>query len=318
MMRRPSWGIDALLVLMVVIWGVNYSVIKRCFAEIPPQPFNALRLVVGAGTFYLAIQAARQARESGGRLSSVFYTTAPLTTRDRIDLLWLGLVGHLAYQSCFAGGVGATSVSNAALIIGSTPVAIATTSALLGHERIAPLHWVGAAVALLGIYFVVGHGASFGGANWKGDALVMVSVVCWVVYTLGATRLIARHSPLYVTGMTMIIGAIPYALLALPQILRIQWTVVSTWTWVALVLSAWLALCLSYLIWYTGVQRLGPARTSIYSNAIPIVALVTAAVWLHEPITPTKAIGAAAVLTGLFLTRLGRSAQAQHSAQRPR
>jgi drug/metabolite transporter (DMT)-like permease len=66
------------------------------------------------------------------------------------------------------------------------------------------------------------------------------------------------------------------------------------------------------------VQRLGPARTSIYSNAIPIVALVTAAVWLHEPITPTKAIGAAAVLTGLFLTRLGRSAQAQHSAQRPR
>ncbi len=86
----------------------------------------------------------------------------------------------------------------------------------------------------------------------------------------------------------------------------------------ALVLSAWLALCLSYLIWYTGVQRLGPARTSIYSNAIPIVALVTAAVWLHEPITATKAIGAAAVLTGLFLTRLGWQTQAQHSAQRPR
>ena len=93
MTGRPSWGIDALLVLMVVIWGANYSVIKRCFAEIPPQPFNALRLVVGAGTFYLAIRAARQARESGGRLSSVFYTTAPLTTRDRVDLLWLGLVG---------------------------------------------------------------------------------------------------------------------------------------------------------------------------------------------------------------------------------
>ncbi len=48
----------------------------------------------------------------------------------------------------------------------------------------------------------------------------MVSVACWVAYTLGATRLIARHSPLYVTGMTMIIGAIPYALLTLPQILR--------------------------------------------------------------------------------------------------
>ena len=41
-MRR----IDALLVLMVVIWGVNYSIIKQAFAEIPPQPFNAMRLVL--------------------------------------------------------------------------------------------------------------------------------------------------------------------------------------------------------------------------------------------------------------------------------
>ncbi len=316
MTRRPGWGIDALLVLMVVIWGANYSVIKRCFAEIPPQPFNALRLVLAAATFFVAIRhAARRARESSGRLSSVFYTTAPLTTRDRVDLLWLGLVGHLAYQSCFAGGVAATSVSNAALIIGSTPVAIATTSALIGNERIARLHWLGIAVALVGIYFVVGHGASFGGATWKGDSLVMVSVACWVAYTLGATRLIARHSPLYVTGMTMIIGAVPYAVIALPQILKIEWAAVSPWTWVALVLSAWLALCLSYLIWYTGIQRLGPARTSIYSNAIPIVAMITAAVWLHEPITTTKAIGATAVLTGLFLTRLGRRPTMQESAR---
>jgi drug/metabolite transporter (DMT)-like permease len=40
---------------------------------------------------------------------------------------------------------------------------------------------------------------------------------------------------------------------------------------------------------------------------IPIVAMTIAALWLHEPVTAAKAIGAAAVLTGLFLTRLGRS-----------
>lgn len=306
--RPPPWLIDALLGLMVVIWGANYSVIKRCFDEIPPQPFNAMRLVIASATFAVAIRhAARRARESGGRLPSVFYTASPLTSRDRIDLLWLGLLGHLAYQSCFIAGVAATSVSNAALIIGATPVAIATTSALIGQERISALHWIGIAVAALGIYFVVGRGASFGGATWKGDALIMVSVFCWVGYTLGATRLIARHSPLYVTGTTMLVGAIPYALITLPQILRVEFAHVSPWTWVALVGSAWLALCLAYLIWYTGVQRLGPARTSIYSNAIPVVAMTIAAIWLHEPITQVKAIGAAAVLSGLFLTRLGRS-----------
>jgi drug/metabolite transporter (DMT)-like permease len=96
-------------------------------------------------------------------------------------------------------------------------------------------------------------------------------------------------------------------IVALPQILQIDVAHVSAWTWAALLLSAWLALDLAYLIYYTGIQRLGPARTSVYSNMIPIVAMTIAALWLHEPVTAAKAIGAAAVLTGLFLTRLGRS-----------
>ncbi len=120
--------IDALLVLMVLIWGVNYSVIKRAFAEIPPQPFNALRIVIASAVFLAAIRwARRRARE--GRASSVFHTPNPLTTRDRWDLLWLGLVGHCMYQFCFVGGVALTSVSNAALIIGVTPVSVAVVSA---------------------------------------------------------------------------------------------------------------------------------------------------------------------------------------------
>src|SRR5688572_10554752 len=115
---------------MVFIWGVNYSVIKQAFVEIPPQPFNALRIVVASAVFLGAIELAkRRAQRSGGKLSSIFHTPHPLTTRDRWQLLWLGLVGHWAYQYCFVGGVAITSVSNAALIIGATPVAIATISA---------------------------------------------------------------------------------------------------------------------------------------------------------------------------------------------
>jgi drug/metabolite transporter (DMT)-like permease len=296
---------------MVFIWGANYSVIKRAFIEIAPQPFNAVRMALASIVFLTAIRIAqRRARASGGQLSSTFYTPNPITRRDRIDLAWLGLVGHCLYQLCFVGGVAITSVSNGALIIGATPVAVATASALLGHDRIGPLHWLGAAVSVVGIYFVVGHGAAFGGATFRGDLLVMLSVACWTTYTLAGSRLIARHSPLYVTGTTMALGAVPYFLLALPQIVRTDWAALSTFTWISLVLSALLALCLSYLIWYTAVQRIGPARTAIYSNVVPIVAIGVAAVWLGEPVTSTKLVGAAAVLTGVFLTRLGRAGPA--------
>jgi drug/metabolite transporter (DMT)-like permease len=302
-MRR----IDAALVGMVLIWGVNYSVIKRAFAEIPPQPFNAIRLVIASSVFLAAIvYARRRARRRTDAMSSVLVTPAPVSRQDRLELLWLGLIGHFVYQYCFVGGVNRTSVSNAALIIGATPVAVAVISALLGRERITALHWTGAGISITGLYFVVGHGAEFGGPTFRGDLLVMTSVACWVVYTLGATRLIARHSPLFVTGMTMAIGGVPYVLAMLPQLFAMRWSGVSGWTWVSLVLSALLALNVAYLIWYTGVQRLGPARTSMYSNLVPIVAMTVAAVWLGEPLGGAKLLGAAAVLAGVFLTRLGR------------
>jgi drug/metabolite transporter (DMT)-like permease len=300
--------LDLWLILMVVIWGANYSVIKRCFEEIPPQAFNALRLILASTVFAAAIRWARtHARRLPPGLVAVFHTPHPLTRADRIRLLGLGVVGHCLYQLCFVGGVARTSVSNAALIIGATPVVVATGSALSGGERIGRLHWAGAAVSILGIYFVVGHGASFGGRTMTGDLLIIVSVACWGTYTLGAAPLMVRHSPLYVTGRTMSIGAVPYVVLASSQLVRTEWTAVSAWTWVALVLSTLLALCAAYLIWYAAVRQIGPARTSVYSNVVPIVAMTVAAVWLGEPITVTKAIGATAVLGGVFLTRLSQS-----------
>jgi drug/metabolite transporter (DMT)-like permease len=302
-MRR----IDAALVGMVLIWGVNYSVIKRAFSEIPPQPFNAIRLVIASAVFLGAIALARRhVRRDARAVSSVFFTHAAVTPRDWFDLVWLGLVGHFAYQFCFVGGVNQTSVSNAALIIGATPVAVAVISAVFGRERITALHWLGAVISIAGLYVVVGHGAEFGGKTFRGDLLVLASVSCWTAYTLGASRLIARHSPLFVTGMTMALGMVPYVAVTVPALLATDYQRVSNWTWISLVLSALLALNVAYLIWYTGVQKIGPARTSMYSNLVPIVAMAVAAVWLGEPLGATKIIGGTAVLTGVLLTRLGR------------
>ena len=299
-------GVDALLVLMVLIWGVNYSVIKRAFDQIAPQPFNAVRMLIATVVFLMAMWIAAAAAKRGAGVSRIFYTTAKSTGRDRWQLIGLGFIGHFCYQICFIGGVAGTSVSNAALIIGAPPVVVALASALLGHEHIGRLHWLGAATSAFGIYLVVGHGADFGGAHFKGDLLVMVSVACWSIYSLGAASLIRRHSPLFVTGMTFAAGCVPYVLFASPEMMQVPWLHLPASVYVSVVLSALLALCVAYLIWYTGVQAIGVARTSLYSNLVPVTAMAVATFWLGEPMTFIKIAGAAAVLSGLFLTRLGR------------
>ena len=56
------------------------------------------------------------------------------------------------------------------------------------------------------------------------------------------------------------------------------------------------------MVWYTAVQRIGSARTAIYSNLTPIVAMIVAAVWLGEQITRRADLGAAMILSGIAVT----------------
>jgi drug/metabolite transporter (DMT)-like permease len=306
-------GMDALLVLMVLVWGLNYSVLKRAFQELEPAVFNTLRLTLSSLVFYAAIRAARRRARRTPSVSSIFYTPQLLTRRDRLDLLWLGVVGHGLYQWCFGEGLARTSASSAALIIGSTPVLVAFASVALGRERLGRMHWFGAALSLVGIYFVVGRGAPAGEDTLAGDALVLIAAACWAAYTIGGTRVMARHSPLYVTGITMACGTVPYALASVPYFFNrsTPWAAVSPIAWLLVIPAGLLALCFAHLVWYAAVQRLGAARTSIYANAIPLAAMFMAAVWLGETISGRTMIGTAAVIGGVVLTRFARRGGAQ-------
>ncbi len=81
----------------------------------------------------------------------------------------------------------------------------------------------------------------------------------------------------------------------------------STPAWAGIVYSALFSLVAAYVIWYTAVHKLGGGHTSMYSNIVPMVAMAVAAVVLGEPLTATKLAGAAAILSGVALTRLDRT-----------
>ena len=315
-MKSFQFGrVDALLLLMAIIWGTNYSVVKGAFAELNPQAFNAARLTIGSSVFLAIIIAMRlrppppPAPGQTDSIGSIFYTPAEITGRDWLGLAALGIVGHLLYQYTFVAGLSRTSVANSALMLAATPVIIALITAALGQERIAPLHWLGAALSMIGIYIVVGHGARAVG-SLRGDLLMAVAVCCWAVYTLGSRPLMTRHSPVGVTGLSMAIGTLLYVTVALPQIRAVDWGGVSRGTWIAIVYSALFALFISYTIWYSAVRAIGSARTSIYSNLVPLVAMFSAVLFLGEPLGIRKILGAAAVLVGVALTRVGAARRA--------
>jgi drug/metabolite transporter (DMT)-like permease len=328
--------IDGLLLLMTFIWGTNYALVKSAFRELDPQAFNALRLVLASALMTATSHVARRTgylreasplglphtlshaplrrrvpfawltrwRSFARTLHHIFHTPAPVTHADWVRLAWLGLVGHCLYQYLFVGGLARTSVANGALIVSSTPIVITFLTSVTGHERLGRLHWAGTLVSLAGIYMVVGGGAHVSSESLRGDVMLMGAVLCWALYTMGARPLMERHSPVGVTALSMLIGTVVYVPVAAPNLVRVDWAAVSGATWVKLVYSATFAICIAYTIWYAAVRAIGSARTSVYSNLIPIVAMTTAWVWLGEPLGSTKLLGAAAVLAGVAVARM--------------
>ena len=285
--------LDALLLLMILIWGTNFSLVKVALRDFPEIPFNTARLLVAGAVFVAAIRWTRDPAKP----------RPALTRTDWVQLLFLGLVGTFLYQLCFVGGVRRTSVGNGSLIVGTSPIVIALMSAVAGHERIRPLRWAGVGMAMLGLYVVVAQGVKFSAQTLGGDLLMIGGVLCWATYSVASQPILKRHSPLVVIGLTFSIGAAMYVLMMMPTLVHVQWSAVSGFSWFLMCASALLALNLSYWIWYTGLKRLGGSRTSVYSYLTPIVAMIVAAVWLGEPISGNQVAGAAAIFAGLLITR---------------
>ncbi len=310
---RPS-GLDVLLVVMTIIWGTNYSIVKSAFREIDPQAFNAIRMMIASAVFLAIIFAMRfvprwaeaaASPDGGEQLASILHTPDPLTRRDWLGLFALAVVGHCIYQYCFIAGLARTSVANTSLLLAATPVIIALVTAALGLDRIGLPHWAGAVLSVVGIYAIVG-GAHVDASSTAGDLLTLAAVCCWATFTIGARPLMVHHSPVGVTGISMAIGTALYVPLVWRHLRAVDWATVSGTTWVALVYSALFALCVAYTIWYAAVRAIGSARTAVYSNVVPLVAMATATVFLGEPLGARKIAGAAAVLVGVALTRVGR------------
>jgi hypothetical protein len=94
---------DPALLVLAVIWGINFPVIKGALEVLSPLVFNALRFPLAAGVL-LALMVA-----TGG--------LALPERRHVAAVLGLGILGNVVYQLFFIHGVAGTSAGNASLLL---------------------------------------------------------------------------------------------------------------------------------------------------------------------------------------------------------
>jgi drug/metabolite transporter (DMT)-like permease len=292
--RNERFGsVDLALILMTIIWGSNFVVLKFAFLEIAPMAFMVLRFVL-ASVLILIVLAARE-------------RTLALHREDYVRVIVVGLAGTSFYQPLFINGVALTTASNSALILASTPAFVALINRVLGRERVDRRGWIGIALAFLGIVLIVesAGGVELGSATLAGDLTILAATICWSFYSVLSAPLLQVYSPLRVTALAMTFGTVPLLFIGAPALLAQDWGRVHATGWAGLGYSFILAIVVAYIIWNVGVRRIGGARTAIYYNITPVVASLVAALLLNEAITPLKILGAVVIFVGLYLARTG-------------
>lgn len=288
----------AALLLMVIIWGVNFPIAKSALAELTPLAFNALRFPLAALVVLLALS-----RGGGLRWPA---------REHRWRVLGLGILGNVFYQQFFIFGLSLTRAGTASVLLAGTPIITAVLSAAVGHERVHARTWLGVIATVAGIALVVfsGDGAAEGGASLLGDLLMVGASFSWAIYTVGSRSLIERYGSVQFTAWTLWTGAVGLCLIGLPDVLRTDLGSVSAGAWMGVVYAGALSIGLAYMIWYHGVRQIGNTRTATYSNLVPVVALAAAWLQLGEVPRPGQVMGAAVIIGGITLAQLRRSRRA--------
>lgn len=289
---------DLGLLGLAAIWGVNFSVVKAVLSFLDPLALNALRFPL-ASLVLVAVVARSRAH-------------AP-ERADLVPLILLGILGNVVYQMFFILGIDATLAGNASLLLATSPVWTVLLSAALGHEEPNGLVILGSAFTLGGMGLVVVGGGTALGWGWdtiRGDALMIGAALLWSVYTVGSSRYVRKYGAIRVTAWTLWIGT-PFLVAAgAPALAATSWATLPPWVWGGVVYAGVFSVGLAYLLWYRGVKRLGNSRTALYSNLVPVAALLTAWLWLHEVPTGLQLAGATVILAGISLARWGGSRQA--------
>ncbi len=277
------------MLLVVLFWAGNFTVMKLGFTELPPLAFNAIRFTLASAVLWAIVR-----RVEGPQ---------PLPKGVLGPLISLGLIGNTVYQLCFVEGIAHTSATKSALILAGMPAVVTLAAWAFKIEPVTVRQRWAVLLATIGVLVVVfGRGGSIDGGITIGDLLLFGAVVTWAVYTLLLRHWRLPISSLRLTAWITYTGTPGLVLAGIPSLRRTDWASVSWAGWGGVVYAAVLSLVLAYLLWNRGVAKLGASRTVVYNTLVPLLATVIAMVGLGERPGIVHVVGGALIIGGVLLT----------------
>ena len=257
----------AVLVLLTLVWGANWPIMKIGVSHYPPLSFRALSMLLGVPLLGIALRAAG--------------VSLRVPRAHWPELLKLTAANMLVWHVLVILAVPMLSSGRAAILGYTMPVFSAVWGAALFGQRLAPRQLAGVAAAALGVALLLWHELGrFAGAP-LGVVLMLTSAAIWALGTqwMRATKIPVSTLAL-AFWMSVITTLVMSALAAAVEAPR--WHVPDTPALAAIVYNAIGVFVFAQTAWLWLARSLTPVASTLSVMMIPVLGTVLGALWLRE------------------------------------
>jgi drug/metabolite transporter (DMT)-like permease len=288
--RLPA---DVLLLVTVLFWSFNFTVVKYALTHgWEPLAYSSVRFAIGAVLF----SAFTYGREGGLRV----------LRGDVWFMLGAAVLGIWLNQLSFVYAVRLTTAATVALMFGTLPIFVALISHALRLEHLRLRHWIATVISFSGVALVA-LGASGGISGEIGGILLgLVASVTWAAYSVAMGPLMRRYSPYRISAFMLLAGSVPLLVSAVTQLAGQNWGDLGALAWAAFFYSLFFSLVFTNIMWFTAIDRVGAARSSLYANLQPFLGAFFALVVLSEEMGTLQFAGGFVIGAGILLARIAR------------
>ncbi|WP_213731813.1 O-acetylserine/cysteine exporter [Citrobacter europaeus] len=294
---------DGLLALLVVVvWGLNFVVIKVGLHNMPPLMLAGLRFLLVA-------------------FPAIFFVARPKIPLSL--LLGYGLTisfGQFAFLfSAIKFGMPAGLAS---LVLQAQAFFTIILGAFAFGERLQGKQLVGIALAVFGVLVLIEASLNGQHVGMLGFMLTLAAALSWACGNIFNKKIMQHPSRPAVMSLVVwsaLIPVVPFFLASLlldgPAQITQSPVAIDMTTILSLVYLAFVATIVGYGIWGSLLGRYETWRVAPLSLLVPVVGLASAAVLLDETLTGLQLLGALLIMAGLYINvfgfRLRKTAQAR-------
>ncbi len=256
-----------LLVILTLVWGLNWPVMKLGVTGMPPLQFRTMSMLLGLPVLALALVG----------LKVPFY----MPRKHWPELILLAATNMFIWHVCIILAIQSLSSGRAAILGYTMPIFSAVLGAMFFSSIMTKRNWLGVAAAALGVALLLWHEMTGLSGKPLGVALALTAAATWALGTQLLRRTKIDRPTLTISFWMTALACVVMTVLTI-IFERDAWVMPSPTSWSAIVYNAVLVFGFAHAAWFYLARTLPPVASTLSVMFIPILGVFVGAYWLGE------------------------------------